>query len=160
MTKELATDNTSIVAFNPFTMKNILGFNTNDYVEGNGGVGFTSNRSLGFADAFTCASPLIHVNLKNLPVSSLNGKTNRQEKAIAVIPRYSVADEEGDNSSAKSVFYYEPYNMLYQPLDNAMSISMNELAVSMLNNDGTFATDLECVSICLDIQPNPIARLR
>jgi len=161
VSQENHTATTGVVAFNPDTMNNILGFNAGDYVEGQGDRGFTSNRDLGFADAFTCASPLIHINLKNLPLTSLNGKTNREEKVIAVVPRYNVDDIEGNANNAqgnKSIFYYEPYNMLYQPLDNAMSISMNELAVSILNNDGTFATDLECVSLCLDIQPNPIAR--
>jgi len=162
--KESATDNTSIVAFNPDTMRNVLGFNAGDYVDGNGARGFTSNRSLDYAEAFSCASPLVHINLKNLPITSLNGKTNRQEKCIAVVPRYDINNEEGgnvtDDMGNKTISYYEPYNMLYQPLDNAMEISMNELSVSILNNDGTFATDLECVSLCLDIQPNPVARLR
>ena len=161
--KENSTDNTGVVAFNPDTMNNLLGFSQGDYLQGNGGTGFTSNRDLGFAESFTCASPLIHVNLKNLPVQSLNGKTNRQEHAIAVIPRYNITDVEGNVNVVmgnKTIFYYEPYNMLYQPLNNDMPITLNELSISLLNSDGTFATDIECSNIVLDIQPNPVAQLR
>jgi len=162
--QENTSVNTGVVAFNPDTMNNILGFNAGDYLQGNGATGFTSNRSLGFAESFTCASPLIHINLKNLPLQSLNGKTNRQEHAIAVIPRYNLDNAEGGDSNViegtKTIFYYEPYNMIYQPLNNDMPITMNELSVSMLNSDGTFATDLECSNIVLDIQPNPVALLR
>ncbi len=156
--------NTGVVAFNPDLMNRILGFNSGDYLQGNGDTGFTSNRSLGFADTFTCASPFIHINLKNLPLQSLNGKTNRQEHAIAVIPRYDLTNAETGDSNViegtKTIFYYEPYNMIYQPLNNDMPITMNELSVSMLNSDGTFATDLECSNVVLDIQPNPVALLR
>jgi hypothetical protein len=161
--KENSSDTTGVVAFNPDTMNTILGFNSGDYLQGQGNIGFTSNRDLGFAESFTCASPLVHVNLKNLPLQSLNGKTNRQEHAIAVIPRYDVTDIEGNVNNIMgntSIYYYEPYNMLYQPLNNDNPITLNELSISMLNNDGSFATDLECTNLVLDIQPNPVALSR
>lgn len=139
------------VTFRPRTMANLLGFQLTSYVEDNGDDGFTSDKLPNDSLGGGCASPEIHIQLPNLPIQSLNGFTHREEKTLAVIPRYKADDI--DKTGVRSLYYHGCDWLLYSPLFFKHKINLNEISVKLTNNDGTPAIDVDCCSLTLDIRP-------
>lgn len=142
--------NTALVHFNANSMNNILGFSTKTLATDDGDIGFTSNRKVNSSSIID--NPSIHLQLKNLPLLSLNGKTSLTEKSLAVIPRYLSKNE---NTGLEITQYYEPNNLLYKNLYNGERIALNSFDVMLTNNDGSLATDITGFDCTLDVIPNP-----
>ena len=142
---------TGDVTFHPRTMSTLLGFQLASYVEDNGGLGFESDKTPNDSMGGGCVSPEIHIQLSNLPIQSLNGFTHREEKTLAVIPRYKTDDI--DKTGLRSLYYHGCDWLLYSPLFFKSRMNLNEIHVKLTNNDGTPANDVDCCSLTLDIRP-------
>ena len=138
------------VIFRPRGMGSLLGFELPSYTEDDGGVGFESDKTPN-DNVVGCVNPEIHVQLANLPVQSLNGYTHREEKTIAVIPRYKTDDT--SQSGLNSLYYHGCDWLLYSPLFFKHRTNLNEIHVKLTNYDGTPAVDVDCCSLTLDIRP-------
>ena len=137
--------------FHPRTMSTLLGFQLASYVEDDGDLGFESDKTPNDSMGGGCVSPEIHIQLANLPIQSLNGFTHREEKTLAVIPRYKTDDI--DKTGLRSLYYHGCDWLLYSPLFFKHSMNLNEIHVKLTNNDGTPANDVDCCSLTLDIRP-------
>ena len=146
---EKLTQHTGLVHFDSYQMSNVLGMNGLQASD-DGAIGFISSNKPD-VEPEECDNPTIHLQLKNMPIVSLNGHTSRTEKTLAVIPRYTSDQHSG--KGLESVFYYEPNNLLYKNLNNPRKIVLNSLNVQLTNNDGTLAKDVSCFDCTLDIRP-------
>ena len=104
------------------------------------------------------------VNVNNLPIKTYIGKKMRKAggindapvgnvqgltKTIGKVPRYY--EENGSSGQhLAGPFYYDyfPYSV---PLHNAVELNINELDISINNQNGTLATDIAKTSLLLDI---------
>ncbi len=139
------------VTFLPRTMSTLLGFQLASYVQDNGDLGFQSDKTPNDSMGGGCVSPEIHIQLANLPIQSLNGFTHREEKTLAVIPRYKTDDI--DKTGLRSLYYHGCDWLLYSPLFFKSRMNLNEIHIKLTNNDGTPANDVDCCSLTLDIRP-------
>ena len=147
---EKLTQHTGLVHFNANTMSDILGMSSQTQASEDGSAGFVSDRTPN-VNPNACDNPTIHLQLKNLPITSLNGNTSMTEKSLAIIPRY--IDNTHSAQGLESVLYYEPNNLLYKSLDNPQKLALNQIQVQLTNNDGTLAKDVTCFDCTLDIRP-------
>lgn len=147
---EKLTQQTGLVHFNANTMADILGMTNQVQASDDGANGFVSTKTPDVAPN-ECDNPTIHLQLKNLPIISMNGKTSMTEKSLAIIPRY--IDNTHSAQGLESVLYYEPNNLLYKGLDNPQKLALNSVQVQLTNNDGTLAKDVTCFDCTLDIRP-------
>lgn len=142
---------TGDVTFLPRTMSTLLGFQLASYVQDDGDLGFESDKTPNDSMGGGCVSPEIHIQLANLPIQSLNGFTHREEKTLAVVPRYKTDDI--DKTGLRSLYYHGCDWLLYSPLFFKSRMNLNEIHVKLTNNDGTPANDVDCCSLTLDIRP-------
>ena len=138
----------------------MVGFGQNEYRLSNSNTDSDVNPSTGQG----VLDENLIVNVNNLPIKTYIGKKMKKDgaitdapvgnvqgltKTIGKVPRYY--EENGSSSQHLSgPFYYDyfPYSV---PLHNAVELNMNELDISINNQDGTLATDIAKSSLLLDI---------
>lgn len=147
---EKLTQHTGLVHFNAFQMSDVLGMTGSTQASDDGSIGFVSSNKPD-VEPEECDNPTIHLQLKNLPIVSLNGHTSRTEKTLAVIPRYT--SDEHSAKGLESVNFYEPNNLIYKSFNNPRKMALNSVQVQLTNNDGSLAKDVSCFDCTLDIRP-------
>lgn len=147
---EKLTQKTGLVHFDAYQMSDVLGMTNSVQASDDGQAGFISSNKPD-VEPEECDNPTIHLQLKNMPILSLNGHTSRTEKTLAVIPRYT--SDEHSAKGLESVNFYEPNNLIYKSFNNPRKMALNSINVQLTNNDGSLAKDISCFDCTLDIRP-------
>lgn len=147
---EKLTQHTGLVHFDALQMADVLGMTGSVQASDDGATGFVSSNKPD-VEPEECDNPTIHLQLKNMPILSLNGHTSRTEKTLAVIPRYT--SDEHSAKGLESVNFYEPNNLIYKSFNNPRKMVLNSVQIQLTNNDGTLAKDISCFDCTLDIRP-------
>ena len=107
---------------------------------------------------------IIQININNLPLNSIvgqkvtdtavvnglcSGSVNGVTRLIAQLPRYMNESGEGSPDNFGPFFYnYFPYSV---PLNNAHSLNINDLQITITNIDGTLATDISDCNLLISV---------
>tara|TARA_R110002050_G_scaffold300762_1_gene472314 strand:- start:2266 stop:4020 length:1755 start_codon:yes stop_codon:yes gene_type:complete len=139
-------------------LQNRLGWNSRSVLDSSAGT-VTKNKVVYFSDNVPDLLDYtsMFVRLDNFTQKSYNSGTGRPSKILYHIPRFDTSNRETGNA-----LYYEPNQRTYIKLNNSSPIKLNELQLSLCDNDERLASEgiVGRTVICLHFQESATPMLK
>jgi len=135
-----------------------LGWNSRSVLDSSAGT-VTKNKVVYFSDNVPDLLDYtsMFVRLDNFTQKSYNSGTGRPSKILYQVPRFDTSNREEGNA-----LYYEPHQRTYIKLNNTAPIKLNELQLSLCDNDEKLCSEgiVGRTVICLHFQESATPMLK